>query len=468
MIFPGATLNSRYRLDRKIGEGGFAQVYLANDLQLGRTVAIKLLNTDTASNKDLLARFHLEARSVAALDHPNILTVYDFGTLPDTAFLVMPYVPGGPLSGRLKTSRLSLQEAGDILRQISSALDFAHQNGIVHRDVKPQNILMRNDNRPVLTDFGFAKLLTDAGVEAATQALGTVHYVAPEQIRGKVSSATDQYALGILLYQMITGVLPFSGTAQQILLGHIQRPVPPLIQQPGMQSFPLEMLIRLDRVFGRALAKVASSRYPNCTTLSEAYETAISLSESYQEAEDKTEIAPIRVGRPYEGAKPALNLGKTTADSTAIPDKQQAEDATEVYNSPPVRSTPPPQAYIPPPAAPVMVQPPRLVVRTHPDQRVSPTFDLVGEELALGRELNNKLHLPLSTVSRHHATFYRIGPVGPTMRYRIVDNRSRNQLCYRGQVIHEKILEDGDVIEIGRAGYGEYVVYLTYSAPIFK
>src|SRR5690349_2241640 len=141
MIHPGATLNNRYRLDKKIGEGGFSNVYLATDLVLGRMVAVKVLDASLEGNAEFLDRFQREARSVAILDHPYILTIHDFGLLGNSAYLVMPYLAGGPLSVRMRASRLTLDEVAFYLEQLSSALDYAHRYGIVHRDVKPQNVL---------------------------------------------------------------------------------------------------------------------------------------------------------------------------------------------------------------------------------------------------------------------------------------------------------------------------------------
>ncbi len=491
VIGPGATLNKRYRLDKRVGEGGFAQVYSATDLVLGRTVAVKLMDASLASDTELLGRFQLEARAVATLDHPNILTVYDFGLLPETAFLVMPYLPGGPLSARMRSKRLTLEETGIYLEQVASALDYAHRNNIIHRDVKPQNILLRNEGQTaVLTDFGFAKMLLDNQSEAATRALGTVHYVAPEQIRGLVSAATDQYSLGILLYQMIADVLPFNGRPQEILISHIQNPPPSLTTQPTMQEIAPEIVHRLDGVIGRVLAKTNLERFPNCLSLAAAYREAITpgpLSSTVNPETERTQAIPPILS-PQGEAKPGLSVSPQLFQGTpssvprvspsarppgptvpAAPLRESSqsgltEDApTEVGRPLVQRST---TAPVNP--APVMVQPPRLTVRTEPDQHFNPTFDLLGETLSLGREIENTLHLPLSTVSRKHATFYRLGPIGPGMRYRIVDNKSRNQLCFRGQFITERVLEDADVIEIGKKGFGEYVIYLTYSAPVFR
>lgn len=494
-MIPGTTLNNRYQLEKKVGEGGFATVYQAVDLLLGRTVAVKILNNALATDKELMSRFQLEARAVAALDHPNILTVHDFGLLPDSAFLVMPFVPGGALSVQLRSRRLTLEEVGEYLEQIASALDNAHKMGIVHRDVKPQNILVRSNGHLVLTDFGFAKMLQDVNAEAATRALGTVHYVAPEQVRGMVSAASDQYSLGVLLYQMVSGGLPFTGTPHDMISGHMQKPPPHLAGQPSMAAIHPFIVENLDRVFQRVLSKVPTNRFPSCRALYLAYRDAIILPAYIANAqynpepgggEDKTELVDPRhlfnagvhgAAAPVPGK--VSPLPQVTHLSTPLPSANQPQPAsppagpgyepTVLYpptNPPP---PPPPTRQTPGPGrVPTMVRPPRLNVRTEPDQHLNLSFELTGDTLKLGRELDNHLQVPLSTVSRHHATLYRQGPVAPGMTYKIVDNKSRNQLIYQGKIIQERVLVDGDVIEIGKKGYGEYVVFLTYIGPVFR
>lgn len=490
MTYPGATLNNRYKLERKVGEGGFATVYQATDLLLGRTVAVKILDNTSAADKELMGRFQLEARAVAALDHPNILTVHDFGLLPNSAFLVMPFIAGGPLSALLRSRRLTLDEIAEYLEQIAAALDSAHKMGIVHRDVKPQNILVRSKNWLVLTDFGFAKMLQDVNAEAATRALGTVHYVAPEQVKGLVSAASDQYSLGVLLYQMVSGSLPFNGTPHDMISGHVNKQPPLLAGQPSMAGIDPQIVEKIDRVLQKVLSKAPANRYPSCEALYQAFKEAITLppkaatpAPAYIPSpdEDKTIIGDVRNLPGINKGGPAFpqetnlatpvnaraNLNQPVTPNYA---PETGYDATVVY--PPSSQTQgmsyPSRFDQPTMRAPEMVRAPRLNVRTEPDQHLNLSFELTGTTLKLGRELDNDLKVPLSTVSRHHATLYRVGPVGPGMTYKIVDNNSRNQLIYRGQIISEHILQDGDVIEIGKKGYGEYVVFLTYIGPVFR
>ena len=441
----GTILNNRYRLAQKVGEGGYAQVYRATDLMLGRDVAVKITDADLHDSQDSLRRFQIEARAIAALDHPNILPVYDFGLLSESAYLVMPFVPGGTLMSRLKQGQFSPQEACSYLEQIASALDYAHANQIIHRDVKPSNILLRKDGRPMLADFGFAKIMPDAQVEASTQALGTVQYVAPEQIHGRVSAFTDQYALGVVFYQLLSGVVPFSGPPQTIMMAHLTQFAPSLATQPGLDEVNPTVVERLDQVVWRALAKVATDRFPSCLDFAQACWWAV------QPNQKPSMPFPLPVPpAPWVATSVPAILAPPPASPVASSNEQ---GATEMYSGLAARP------------APVRPQPARLEIYTRPDQGLNLVFDLHDEVITLGRDSQMNLQVPLATVSRHQATLHRIATAsGP--RYRIVDNHSRNGLSFQGKFINERLLADGDVIEIGRPGYGDYVVFLTYTAAL--
>ena len=230
-------LNERYRLDHRIGRGGFAQVFLATDLLLQRQVAIKVLNPDLAQDPTFLERFLQEARRVAVLDHPNILPVYDFGNIGDTAYLVMPYVAGGPLQHRLGAAgRLGLAETGAYIAQVAAALDYAHTQRIVHCDVKPLNMLLRGEGTTpqagapslFLADFGIAKVVQHTRAASSSQIAGTIAYMAPEVFENRIIPASDIYALGCVLFELLTGSQPYTGPTQQVMFGHLTRPVPAL------------------------------------------------------------------------------------------------------------------------------------------------------------------------------------------------------------------------------------------------
>jgi serine/threonine protein kinase len=447
VVKPGTILNNRYQLEEKAGDGGLAQVYRATDLMLGRKVAIKIMDTSLSGDINRLNRFQLEARAVAALDHPNILPIYDIGLLTDTAYLVMPFISGGTLASRLKSAgKFSLAEACTYIEQVASALDFAHSNTIIHRDVKPSNILLHKDNRPMLADFGFAKFMPDGQEEANTQALGTVQYVAPEQIRNRVSTATDQYSLGIVFYQLISGSVPFNGTPHLIVMAHLNQAPPPLRTQPALAGVDPVILERLDLVIGRAMAKTAPERFATCSEFAEACRIAL-----YPEQPFPPELALMCQVQPL--VVPLLSPVQPPIQPE--PDENAATEAFEVV-----------QPEVVPPAIPRLLKPARLQIYTQPRQGFEASFNLQDAQLKLGRETNMELQVPLATVSRHHANFYRVSN-GVTHTYRIVDNKSRNGLSYEGKFIKERVLQNGDVIQIGQPGYCDYVIFLVYSAPVF-
>ncbi len=271
----GSVLQGRFRLDRQIGRGGFARVFLCTDLTLGRQVAIKVLDPELlegAAEHDFLARFRQEARAVAALDHPNILGVYDYGEAEGAVYLVMPYVEGGTVAAQLAGGRaLELARVGSYLRQAAGALDHAHRRNLVHRDIKPQNMLLRADEeRLLLADFGIAKVLTAITTQVHTGAVGTLAYMAPEQFRGLVSPAIDIYALGCVLFQMLTGQVPFSGSTEELVFGHLSSPIPSLAERSdGHLPDTLQPIIE------RALEKRPEDRYATAGDLALAFDAAL-------------------------------------------------------------------------------------------------------------------------------------------------------------------------------------------------
>ncbi|GBD18962.1 Serine/threonine-protein kinase PrkC [bacterium HR27] len=260
-------LNGRYRLDEPIGEGGMAVVYRGYDLVLDRPVAIKVLRGQFAADASFLRRFEREAQAAARLSHPNIVSVYDVGRDDGTRYIVMEYVPGKTLKQLiLEHAPFSLDEAMHIVRQVAAALDYAHQHGLVHRDIKPQNILVDERGFVKVTDFGIAKGLTDVSLTEAGFGMGTVHYVSPEQARGEPATpASDIYALGVVLYEMLTGRLPFDadnpiGLAMQ----HVhEAPPPPRQFNPNIPP-------AVEAIILRALAKDPRQRFPTAGALAQA------------------------------------------------------------------------------------------------------------------------------------------------------------------------------------------------------
>ena len=227
----GTVLGDRYALTERIAVGGMGEVWAASDTVLDRTVAVKLLNAGLSQEPDFVERFRAEARHTAALQHPNIAAVYDYGEDDGTAYLVMELVPGQPLS-RIIAERapLSAQETVAILIQAATALAAAHESGVVHRDVKPANIIVTPDGTAKLTDFGIARAADSVPLTQTGQVLGTAQYLSPEQALGQSATpASDIYALGVVGHEMLTGVRAFdTGSVVSTALAHVNRPPPAL------------------------------------------------------------------------------------------------------------------------------------------------------------------------------------------------------------------------------------------------
>ncbi|MDP9370969.1 MAG: protein kinase, partial [Chloroflexota bacterium] len=252
-------VGGRYELLEQIGEGGMACVYRAHDRVLDRFVAVKLLREEYGSEPDFVARFYREAQAVAALSHPNIVDIYDYGPHERTYFITLQYVDGADLKAFLRrTGPLTPRHAVFVTDQVLAALGAAHERGIIHRDVKPQNILIRaGDGAALLTDFGVARALDSGDLTASGIAFGTAHYMAPEQgSGGPIGPATDIYAVGVVLYELLSGQLPFrSPNPMQVVLQHLHDPPPALASlAPGVPA-------ALARVVERALAKEPAQRF---------------------------------------------------------------------------------------------------------------------------------------------------------------------------------------------------------------
>jgi serine/threonine protein kinase len=263
-----------YRVLSLLGAGGMGEVYLAEDTKLRRKIALKVLPAAIAQDQDRLRRFEQEAFAASALNHPNILTIFEFGVAGEAHFLASEFVQGETLRDRMQRAALSLAEALDIAIQIASALQAAHAANIIHRDIKPENVMIRDDGIVKVLDFGLAKLVEPAPSDAdeatrllrLTQAgtiMGTVAYMSPEQARGKtVDARTDIFSFGIVLYEMLTGSQPFTGeTISHIIVAILEKEPPPLAATS--QQFPAA----IEQIVKQALAKVIEQRYPSASTL---------------------------------------------------------------------------------------------------------------------------------------------------------------------------------------------------------
>ena len=313
MLFDG-----RYRIVRKLGSGGMADVYLAEDEELGRRIAIKILNDRHANDESFVERFRREAKNAAGLSHPNIVSIYDRGEAEGTYYIAMEYLDGRSLK-ELVVARgpLPIQDAIDATRQVLAALRFAHRKGVVHRDIKPHNVMADADGRLKVTDFGIAR----AGVSQMTEAgsiIGTAQYLSPEQARGTaVDQRSDLYSVGVVLYEMLTGTTPFSGESPvEIAMKHLSDPPrPPSVERPDIPP-------DLDMVVLRALAKNPDDRFQTAEEMDAELErvsrgvgvtaatadAATAVLSGAELAEARTAIVPPR--RPPAATRPGYRYAE--------------------------------------------------------------------------------------------------------------------------------------------------------------
>ena len=262
MLSNGTFLGNRYEIIEKIGSGGMSDVYRAKDHSLGRDVAIKVLKSDFAQDSSFVTKFRAEAQSAAALEHPNIVNIYDVGSEDGLYYIVMEYIEGITLKQYIaKKGRLGYNEALSIAIQMARGIEAAHNKGIVHQDIKPQNIIISKEGKVKVTDFGIARAANSNTIHAGS--MGSVHYVSPEQARnGFVSYASDIYSLGIVMYEMVTGRVPFDGdTPVAIAIQHIQSQMtPPEEIVPGLP-------IAVSRIIEKCTMKSPERRYASASEL---------------------------------------------------------------------------------------------------------------------------------------------------------------------------------------------------------
>ena len=402
----GQTLG-RYKITSLLGEGGMGAVYKARDDMLKRDVAIKVMNPQFARIGNFQERFLQEARTVARISHPGVVQVYDFGEEQAQLYIVMEFIPGKSLKQTLTEMRarsawISLTEAVEIVRQVAQAIDYAHNQGVLHRDIKPDNIMLRPEPseglpyRPVITDLGLAKLSGGEVETAVGTSLGTPAYMSPEQTLGKpVTPASDVYSLGVLLFELSTARLPFPAkNLTEALKAHVQQP------PPSPRSIRSEIPLSLENIILKCLEKDPASRYPHAASLAQALEDALP--------------AATRIGSAPEPAAGVNTAGAGTA-------------GTQVQEGPaPAASKPASQPVSPaPPAAPAGIAGDASVdqIQVTPAGGRTQFFPAPksGSSLTIGRDDENNIVLSDAQASRTHARIEFDGQA-----YRIIDLKSRN------------------------------------------
>ena len=291
-------LNDRYRIQEMIGGGGMANVYLGHDIILERDVAIKVLRLEHGNDEEFIARFHREAQSATSLSHPNIVNIFDVGEEEDIYYMVMEYVDGMTLKQYIQHhSPIDISEAVDIMRQVTSAINHAHENGIVHRDIKPQNILIDHYGHVKVTDFGIAMALSATALTQTNSVLGSVHYLSPEQARGGTATRkSDVYSLGIVFFELLTGRLPFSGESPvSIALKHLQH------ETPSLRRWITDLPQSVENIVLRATAKDPFHRYESVIDMEEDLDTCLHVDRMNEAAfevpeeddDEKTKAIPV-------------------------------------------------------------------------------------------------------------------------------------------------------------------------------
>lgn len=291
MINQGTILGNRYEVDGKIGTGGMADVYKGKDLKLNRYVAIKVLKSEFSSNKNFVSKFKVEAQSAAGLMHHNIVNVYDVGEENGLYYFVMELVEGITLKNYIeKKLRLSYKEALSIAIQVSNGIEAAHNNGIIHRDIKPQNIIISREGKVKVADFGIARAASSDTV--TSHAMGSVHYTSPEQARGGYSDAkSDIYSIGITLFEMVTGRVPFDGeTTVSIAIKHIQE------EMPSPKKYVPDIPISVEKIIMKCTQKNPDRRYYNVGELiADLKKACVSPDEDFVEIQDARSNAGTKV-----------------------------------------------------------------------------------------------------------------------------------------------------------------------------
>ena len=320
MIMKGQKISDRYQIIKSIGEGGMANVYLAYDTILDRNVAVKVLRGDLANDEKFVRRFQREALSASSLSNPNIVEVYDVGEDNGEYYIVMEYVEGKHLKNLLKKrGKLTVSEVIDIVGQITNGLSVAHDSYIIHRDIKPQNILILDNGLIKITDFGIAVAMNATQLTQTNSVMGSVHYLPPEQASGKGATLqSDIYSIGILMYELLTGKLPFKGdNAVEIALKHLKEPMPSIRDE--LPEIPQSV----ENIILKATAKNPKNRYADAREMHEDLKTCLDESRA-----NELKITFKYPEHDYDDTKLLKTVKQTENKEKKQPKKEPKEDET--------------------------------------------------------------------------------------------------------------------------------------------
>ncbi|MBC5635913.1 Stk1 family PASTA domain-containing Ser/Thr kinase [Ornithinibacillus sp. BX22] len=334
----GRLLSERYQIKVKIGGGGMADVYLADDIILDRKVAIKVLRLEYANDEEFIARFDREAQSATSLSHPNVVTIYDVGEEDQILYMVMEYVDGMTLKEFIQRyGPIDVPEAIEIMKQITAAISHAHENGIVHRDIKPQNILIDTYGHIKVTDFGIAMALSATSLTQTNSVLGSVHYLSPEQARGGMATKkSDIYSLGIVFFEMLTGRLPFSGQSPvSIALKHLQS------ETPSVRRFSPEVPQSVENIVLKATAKDPFHRFETVYDMEDNLELALSPDRLDEpkftpptEIGEETKAIPIITENQLEHIHHDTIVHQANAETKKVEDKEKPQGKGKSNSTP--------------------------------------------------------------------------------------------------------------------------------------
>lgn len=309
----------KYEIIDLLGQGGMATVYKGYQADIDRFVAIKVLPPHPAQDEQFVERFEIEARTIARLQHPHILPIYDYNSEGDILYLAMAYVKGGSLTNHIIQGEMDLNEIEKLLNQVASALDYAHRNGVIHRDIKPDNILINEEGFALLTDFGIAKLMEGSTQITATGSIvGTPAYMAPEQGQGfPVDHTADIYSLGVIVYEMLTGQQPYEAdTPIQVVIKHINEPPPSItLARPGLPA-------GLEAVMLRVLAKNPKDRYSTATAFAQAFSRTIHSDEisasAYQSPQRNQSETLLLNTTEVQNSPPTMMVSPATSNNNRL------------------------------------------------------------------------------------------------------------------------------------------------------